>query len=443
MQRSGVWLPRPDTDDADPKPTVPPRAGRKADEFGASTYLVHGDRLDRDLPCGALFEQRFDSVAHEFRSADAIEAVFQGREKAYAYGRQGSPTIDALERKITRLEDSIGTVVFSSGMSAYDAMFATLFRSGDHVLASNFLFSNTVSLLRMYRDRWGVEVDFVDVRDKDIVVGAIRDNTVAIIVETVANPGTQIPCLEQIGALSMRHGIVFVVDNTVLSPVGFRPNTVGASLVVHSLTKLVAGHGRSLGGSVSDTGLHDWTRSRAGIDPEFQPHGPLSYLAQLRRKGRTIKGTVIGNSDAAAIAMGLETLPLRFERSARNAHTLAEHLSLHPKIDRVFHPGLSSHPQHAIARDLFRAGCPFLSFVLGDEVTPHLFLDRLGLIAIAVNLGETRTMAIPAASTIFHEMGPDMRRTMGIPENLIRLSVGIEDVEDLMRDIDSALGSRP
>ncbi len=407
-----------------------------------ATLLVHHDRLTGELPYGALFEQRFDSVAYEFADTATMEATYQGRQPGFGYGRQGSPTAAALERKITALEGGVGTLAFSTGMAAYDAVLATLLRAGDHVIASRFLFANTVSLLNSYRRRFGVEVDFVDVTDAAAVAAAVRARTVLIMVETIANPRTQVPDLAEIGRIAARDGIAYLVDNTITSPLAFQPKAVGASLVVHSLTKILGGHGRVLGGTVTDTGALDWSRSRPVIEDAYRSLGPQAYLTQLRKLGRRDKGATLASGDAGAIALGLETLALRVRQSAENARAIAQMLAAHPAVERVHYPGLASHPQHQRAQTLFRHPGYLMSFELKPNLSVAAVLDRLRVVVRASSLGDSRTLAIAPATTIFHELGPARRAEMGIAESLVRLSVGIEDAGDLIADLEAALGAR-
>ncbi|MHA7773868.1 PLP-dependent transferase [Roseibium sp. M-1] len=405
-----------------------------------ASYLVHHDRLTRNIASGALFEQRCESTAFEFNDTEALEDVYQGRRNAPGYGRQGNPTVEALESRVNLLEDGVGTIVFSTGMAAYDGVFSTLLSSGDHIVASKHLFSNTISLLTTMKERWGIQLDFVDATDAKNVRSHIQPNTVAVLVETIANPGTQIPDLEAIGVMCRESGIVYIVDNTVTTPIGFSPKTVGASLVINSLTKAIAGHGRSLGGSVTDTGLIDWLDCRAKIEPEFRGRGSLAYVAQLKKRGRSNKGSMMSSSDAFLISMGMETFPLRVDRSCSTAVKIAQFLADHPCVDGVSYPGLSGHPQNDRAKTLFSNAGALLTFNL-NNIRPSLVLDRLSLIVTCSSLGDTRTLAIPPASTIFSDLGSESRREMQISDTAIRLSVGLEDPDDLIRDLEDAFSN--
>jgi O-acetylhomoserine (thiol)-lyase len=347
--------------------------------------------------------------------------------------------VSALEDKITRMEDGLVTLCFSTGMAAIGALAQGLLRAGDHVVSSSFLFGNTNSLWQTV-DLQGMPVSFVDPTDVANVERALQPNTRLVFVETIANPRTQIADLERIGTLCRERGILYVVDNTMTSPYLFRPNAVGASLVINALTKSIAGHGNALGGSLTDTGLFDWTQF-PNIASSYKRFPPQHWgMAQLRAKALRDFGGALGPEAAHHIAVGAETMALRIERESANALALASMLNADDRVAAVYYPGLPHHPQHAIASKLFRAYGGMLSFELKPGIDCFDYMNRLQLAVPASNLGDTRTLVIPVAHTIFHEMGPERRASMGIAESLIRVSVGIEDTEDLLEDFKQALG---
>jgi O-acetylhomoserine (thiol)-lyase len=282
-------------------------------------------------------------------------------------------------------------------------------------------------------------VSFVDATKVDAIEQAITPATRMVFVETIANPRTQIADLEKIGALCRARGILYVVDNTITSPYLFRPKKVGASIVINALTKSIGGHGNALGGSLTDTGLFDWT-AYPNIADSYKRFAPAQWgLAQLRAKALRDFGGALGPEAAHHLAVGAETMALRIERESASAMALATMLSDDERVAAVYYPGLSSHPQHAIATSLFRAYGGLLSFELKEGIDCFDYLNRLRLAIPASNLGDTRTLVIPVAHTIYHEMGPARRAKMGISESLIRVSVGIEDTDDLLEDFRQAL----
>ena len=406
---------------------------------GFTTSILHADR-ESVIEHGSLHKPLHLSVAYGYRDARELANVFQGKSQGYAYGRQGNPTAAALEEKVNRMEDGIATVCFGTGMAAIGAIMLALLRDGDHVVSSSFLFGNTNSLFNTLAAH-GNAVTFVDATDGARVEAAIRPETRLIFVETVANPRTQIADLSRIGELCARRGLLYVVDNTMTSPYLFRPKAVKASLVVNALTKYIGGHGNALGGSVTDTGLFDWTRFANIQDPYKGPKTMLWGLTQIRKKGLRDWGGTLAAEQAHHLAVGAETLSLRMDRACANAMALAQFLASRTEVRAVYYPGLDSHPQHSLAAELFAAFGALLSFELDPKLDCFDFLNRLQHVVLSSNLGDNRTLAIPVAHTIYHEMGAERRASMGIADSLIRVSVGIEDREDLLADFAQALAA--
>jgi O-acetylhomoserine (thiol)-lyase len=405
---------------------------------GFTTAILHSDR-DSPIEHGALHKPLHVSVAYAYKDAHDLAAVFQGRQAGHVYGRQGNPTTAALEAKVTAMEGGVATVSFATGMAAIGAIMLTLTRAGDHVVASRYLFGNTASLFQTLEAHGG-DVTFVDATDAAAVEAAVTPRTRLVFVETIANPRTQVADLAGIGEVCARRGLVYVVDNTMTSPWLFRPTTVGASLVVNALTKYIGGHGNALGGSVTDTGLFDWTRYPAIHDAYKGANPKLWAITQIRKKGLRDWGGTLSAEQAHHLSAGAETLALRMDRQCANALALARCLAAHPSVRAVHYPGLPTHAQHERAKTLFRAAGALMSFELADGVDPFAFLNRLRVVVLSSNLGDNRTLAIPVAQTIFWEMGRERREAMGIAESLIRVSVGIEDEADLIADVERALG---
>ena len=405
---------------------------------GFTTAILHSDR-SAPIEHGSLHKPLHLSVAYGYRDARELAAVFQNKAQGYSYGRQGNPTAAALEEKITRMEDGVATVTFSTGMAAIGAIMVALLRTGDHVVSSSFLFGNTNSLFATLSGL-GVEVSFVDATDVGAVEAALTPATRMVFVETIANPRTQVADLARIGELCALRGLLYVVDNTMTSPYLFRPKAVKASLIVNALTKYIGGHGNALGGSITETGLFDWKRYPNIHDAYKGPKPALWGLTQIRKKGLRDWGGTLAAEQAHHLAVGAETLALRLERACANALALAQYLSAHKRVRAVYYPGLPTHPQHALARELFTGFGALLSFELDPALDCFDFLNRLRNVVLSSNLGDNRTLAIPVAHTIYWEMGPERRASMGIADSLIRLSVGIEDREDLLADFAQALG---
>jgi O-acetylhomoserine (thiol)-lyase len=405
--------------------------------YGFTTTILHNDR-QKPIEHGSLHKPVHTSVTFGYADARQLASVFQGKEPGFRYGRQGNPTIAALEDKVTRMEDGLATICFATGMGAIGAVFQALLKAGDHVVSSSFLFGNTNSLWQTVAGQ-GVGVSFVDATDVANVAAAITPATRIVFVETIANPRTQVADLARIGALCKERGILYVVDNTMTTPYLFRPKAVGAGLVVNALTKSIGGHGIALGGSLTDTGVYDWSAYPNIADNYKRQPQPMWGMVQLRAKALRDFGASLGPEAAHHIAVGAETLALRMERTSSSALALASMLEADARVAAVHYPGLASHPQHALATALFRAYGPLFSFELKEGIDCFDFLNKLKLGIAASNLGDTRTLVIPVAHTIFFEMGAERRASMGIAESLIRVSVGIEDVEDLLADFQGAL----
>jgi len=405
--------------------------------YGFTTTILHNDR-QKGIEHGSLHKPIHTSVTFGYADARQLASVFQGKEPGFRYGRQGNPTVAALEDKVSKMEQGVGTICFATGMGAIGAVFQALLRAGDHVVSSSFLFGNTNSLWQTVAGQ-GVGVEFVDATDVANVAAALKPETRMVFVETIANPRTQIADLKRIGQLCAERGILYIVDNTMTSPYLFRPKDVGAGLVVNALTKSIGGHGNALGGALTDTGAYDWTRF-PNIFENYKKNPAAQWgLVQIRAKALRDFGASLAPEAAHHIAVGAETLALRMDRTSANARALAEMLEGDERVAAVYYPGLKSHPQHGIASELFKDYGSLLSFELKDGIDCFDYLNKLKLAIPTSNLGDTRTLVIPVSHTIFYEMGPERRASMGIADSLIRVSVGIEDTADLIADFQNAL----
>ena len=404
---------------------------------GFTTKIVHSDRREA-IEHGSLHKPVHATVAYGYEDARDLAAVFQGTQAGYTYGRQVNPTVEALQAKVSGMENGLQTVCFGTGMAAIGTMLFALLREGDHFVSSAFLFGNTNSLFNSFSAH-GVDVSFADATSVDAVAGAINERTRLVVVETIANPRTQVADLAAIGELCRQRGLVYVVDNTMTSPYLFQPAAVGASLVVNSLTKYIGGHGNALGGAITEMGQYDWSRFSNIYDTYRKGDAQKWAITQIKKKGLRDFGAALAPEAAHHIAVGAETLALRMERQCANTLAMARVLERHDKVQRVYYPGLESHPQHDRARQLFRHPGALFSFELIPDVDIWEFMNRLDVVVKSSNLGDNRTLAIPVAHTIYFEMGPERRASMGIDDSLIRISVGIEETDDLLDDLRQAL----
>ncbi len=402
-----------------------------------TTTTVHHDRL-LNPDSGAVHYPIVNSVLFGYDDPQDLVDIFQGKLAGQAYARQSTPTTDALQSLINNMEGGSSCLVFASGMAVIATTFFTLLKAGDHVIASQFLFGNTPSIFNTLK-RFGVEVSQVDVTDVEQVKAAKQANTKMVFTETIANPVTQVADLAAIGLWCQQENLVYMVDNTMTPSYLFQAKDVHASLITCSLTKYVGGHGTVTAGALVDTGLFDWSgydnimESFRGLPTEAQA------ITQVKKKGLRDMGACLSSDSAQMIAVGAETMALRMDKACSNAMAIASYLDNHPKIAKVYYPGLSDHPQHQRAADHFKHFGAIISFDPIASIDPIELLKELNLVISATHLGDTRTLALPVAQTIFWEMGLENRQKAGISENMIRMSVGIEDEVDLLADFKQAL----
>jgi O-acetylhomoserine (thiol)-lyase len=404
---------------------------------GFTTTILHSDRRG-SVEHGAIHKPMHASSEYAYADSRELAAVFQGKA-GFTYARQGTPTTAALEAKVSQMEGGVGTVSFATGMAALAATFFALLRAGDHLISSKYVFGNTNSLFGTLMGM-GVEVTLVDATDIENVRQALRPETRMVFTEAIANPGTQIADLRAIGDWCRQEKLVYVLDNTLATPWLCQGITLGASLVVNSLSKHIGGHGNAMGGAVTDTGLYDWS-TYANIAAPYRKGAPTSWgLLQIKKKGLRDMGGTLSAEAAHRIAAGAETLALRMEKGCSNALTLAQFLAGHPRVAKVHYPGLPSHPQHERAVDLYghRFGT-LMAIELADDLDVFEFLNKLRVLILATHLGDNRTLVLPVAHTIYYEMGAQQRALMGISDNQLRVSVGIEDTQDLIDDFVQAL----
>ena len=405
-----------------------------------ATALVHSDIKINKPQFGAVHEATNNSVLFNFDDVADLEAVFQGKQAGHVYSRSSSSSAVALQNVLCSLEGGIAATVFATGMAAISATMFSLLRAQDHIVVSRFLFGNTRSFFDQL-SHFGIDIDYVDMTNAAYVKEVLKVNTKMVFCETIANPCTQIANLPEIGQICVNNKLLFVIDNTMSPCVMFDAKAVNANLVTTSLTKYVAGHGNVLGGVVVDLGNFDW-QTFDNIDNFYKSAEPRLWgMTQIRKKGLRDMGATLAPQSAHLVSVGLETLAMRMQKSSENALSIANFLQQSEYVTHVNFPGLKCHPQHVLAKAVFEKGGYFggiLSFELSSLVDMRRFLNALQVILVATHLGDTRTLALPVATTIFYETGPAKRAEMGISDTLIRLSIGIEDVTDLVDDISAA-----
>jgi methionine-gamma-lyase len=384
------------------------------------TLAVHAGE-EPDASTGALEPPVVLSSAFAFESADDAAAQYRGERDGWIYGRWRNPTVEAFERKLAALEGAEAAVALASGMAAVHASIGACVRAGDRIVAPTSIYGETAKLMREVLPRFGIETAFVDETDLAAVERAMVAGVRVLYAETPANPQLAVTDLAALAAVAHARGAVLIVDNTFATPWHQRPLLLGADLVLHSATKAIGGHGDAIGGVVS---------------------GARERVHEVRAFGVRACGGAMSPFVAMLLARGARTLGLRMERASASALELAKRLEADARVARVFHPGLASHPQHAIAaRQMQRGFGALVAFELrgGLEAGKHLY-DRVELVTRAVSLGDVRTLLTHPATTTQASMPRDQRIASGVTDGLMRLSVGIEDVEDLWEDLSSALG---
>jgi O-acetylhomoserine (thiol)-lyase len=404
------------------------------------TNAVHASAPQSDVH-GALRTPVYDTAAFEFADSATLQGAFEGRQPAHTYSRSTNPTVEAFEQGLNTLAGGLGTVATASGMAAITEVVMALGGRDAKVVTSRYVFGNTISLLTKTLGRWGLDVQFVDMRDMAAVASAIDDRTALVFLESITNPQLQVADVAAIAEAAAGKGVPVVLDGTATTPYLFRSRDFGVAIEVLSTTKYVAGGGTSIGGAIIDTGRFDWRRHGRLADAARR-FGPHALLATLRREVHRNLGGCLAPHNAYLQSLGLETLALRVERSCANAMTVAQRLAGRAGVLSVNYPGLPGSPDHAMAQRQFgdRYG-GILTFELADKVACFRFMDNLTLIRRATNIGDNKTLALHPASTIYCEYKADELAPLGVSHRMIRLSVGIDDPDDVLEDLDRGLAA--
>jgi O-acetylhomoserine (thiol)-lyase len=405
------------------------------------TLVIHGGQLPESWS-GATLSPIFQTASHSHPTAENLSRTFGGETTDHIYMRLTNPTNRVLENKLTQLEGGKGAIVMSSGMAAVANTCMALLRAGDEFIAGDSLFMSTYLLFTKVFAKYNLKVRLVDPSDTRALAEAVTEKTRFIFIETIGNPRLDIPNLEQIARLAHQEGLPLVVDNTLATPYLCRPLELGADVVTHSTTKYLNGHGAAVGGVVIDGGTFDWSQGRF---EDFQPFvdrkGPLALLDKIWREHHINFGTTQSPFHSYLTMIGLDTLALRMERIMKNASRLAGYLKGHRSVTWVSYPGLEEHPAHSLALRQFQ-GKGFggmITFGLKDQGACFEFIKRLKLIYHLANLGDCKTLVIHPASSQYLSFDEETRLKLGIRSDLVRLSVGIEDSEDLLEDLAQAL----
>jgi O-acetylhomoserine (thiol)-lyase len=394
----------------------------------------------------------YQTTSYVFEDGDQAAALFNLERPGYVYSRISNPTVAVLEERLAALEGGVGAICTASGMAAMHVAIATLLGSGDHIVASASLYGGTVGLLAQTLPRFGINTTFVKPRDIDGFRAAIQPNTKLVLGETIGNPGLEVLDIPALSDIAHAAGVPLLVDSTFATPYLCRPLDLGADLVMHSITKWIGGHGIAIGGAVIDGGRFDWDRSgRYPMLTEPSPgyqgivfseqFGPAAFTMRARTEGLRQFGVCLSPTNAFYLLQGLETLGLRMQRHVENTAAILDFLSQHKAVAWVTHPTLPTHPDHALAQKLLPRGAgSMVSFgVRGGRAAGKKFIDTLRLASHLANVGDAKTLVIHPATTTHQQMSATQLEAAGISEDMVRLSVGIESVADIIRDLDQAL----
>jgi O-acetylhomoserine (thiol)-lyase len=404
------------------------------------TLAIHGG-FKCDERSGATAVPIYQTVSYAYRTAQELADVFAGKAPGYIYTRIANPTTTALELRLSDLEEGIGCIATSSGMAAIASVVMGLVRSGDEIIAAGGIFGGTVSFFENTLGRFGVQTKLVDAGDTEQFAKAVNDKTKLIFVETIGNPRMDVPDIPAISEVAKSINVPLVVDSTVTTPVLVRPREFGADIVIHSTSKFINGHGTAIGGALVDTGNYDWASGRfQDIADLSKKTGQLAFLAHQRSLIYRDLGGCPAPMNSFLMLQGLETLPGRMAKHCENAEKLAQYLQKHPKVRWLNYPGLPDSKFHSRVLTLFNGcGGGLLTFSLGDKQKAFSFIDSLKLAKNLANLGDAKTLVLHPSSTIFHEFTVEQQRAMGVGEDMIRVSAGIEDFEDIRQDFGQAI----
>jgi len=416
-----------------------------------ATLAVHAGQSP-DPATGSRAVPIYQTTSYLFQDADHAGRLFALKEFGNIYTRIMNPTNDVFEKRVAALEGGAAALATASGQAAETLAITTLAAAGDEIVSTTSLYGGTYNLFRYTLPRLGINVRFVDADDFDGLRAAINRKTRAVYAETLGNPKLDVTDIAQLAQIAHEHGLPLVIDNTATSPALLRPIEHGADIVLNSATKFLGGHGNSIGGVIVDAGRFDWSasgrfREFTEPDPSYhglnytQAFGPLAFILKARIQGLRDTGAALSPFNAFLILQGIETLHLRMERHSQNALAVARHLEAHPGVEWVRYPGLESSPYHERAKKYLPNGqSALLTFgIRGGYGAGKKFIDSLELFSLVANIGDSKSLVIHPASTTHQQLNEEEQRAAGVTPELVRLSIGIEDVRDILADLDQAI----
>lgn len=418
------------------------------------TLQLHVGQEQADPATDSRAVPIYQTASYVFHNSQHAADRFGLRDAGNIYGRLTNSTQDVLEKRIAALEGGVAALAVASGAAAISYTIEALAANGGHIVAQKTIYGGSANLLEHTLPGLGITTTFVDAHDLSAVEGAIQENTRAIYIETLGNPNSDIPDIDAIAAIAHKHNLPLVVDNTFGTPYLIRPIEHGADIVVHSATKFIGGHGTTLGGIIVDSGKYDWKQSGKfpGIaDPNPSYHGisfadavgPAAFVTYIRAILLRDTGATISPFNAFLLLQGVETLSLRLDRHIYNTKKVVEFLSKHPKVEKVNHPSLKDHPDHALYEKYFpNGGASIFTFeIKGGVKEAFKFIDNLKIFSLLANVADVKSLVIHPATTTHSQLTEEELLAAGIKNNTIRLSIGTEHVDDLIADLDQAFNA--
>lgn len=407
---------------------------------GFSTKCIHAGHV-KDPANGATAIPIFGSAAFSYDSAQDLADVFDGKRYGHVYSRISNPTVTSFEQRVNALEQGRGALAVSSGMAAIATVVFALTGQGDEIVAAKSLFGGTLLFFNDLISKYGVKITYVDTMDTGAYKRAINEKTRLIFLETIANPKLDVPDIKAVAEIAAQNNIPLVVDSTITTPYLFEAKKYGTAIVVHSATKYMTGNGTAIGGVFVDTGAYNWKSSKnPSLEKYAEKFGEFAFLAAARKQVLQNAGSCLSPFNAFLHCLGLETLSLRMEKHCANALAVARHFSKYPAVKSVNYPGLdNSIYKETAARQFNGKFGAIMTFSLGTKEKCFDFAGRIKIAGNLSNIGDAKTLVIHPASTIFHDCGRTEMLDAGVTDDMVRVSVGIEDVEDIIADFEQAL----
>lgn len=418
------------------------------------TLQLHVGQERPDPATDARAVPIYQTTSYVFRNSAHAAARFGLADAGNIYGRLTNSTQDVLEKRLAALEGGVAALATASGAAAITYTIQALAQAGDHIVAQKTIYGGSYNLLAHTLPQYGIRTTFVDAHDLAQLEGAIQDNTKAVYLETLGNPNSDIPDIDAIADIAHKHGLPLVIDNTFGTPYLIRPIEHGADIVVHSTTKFIGGHGTTLGGIIVDSGKFDWKASGkyapiAAPNPSYHgvsfvdAAGPAAFVTYIRAILLRDTGATISPFNAFLLLQGVETLSLRLERHAENTKKVVAFLSNHPQVEKVNHPSLPDHPDHALYERYFPngGGSIFTFEIKGGQAAAHRFIDSLEIFSLLANVADVKSLVIHPATTTHSQLSPEELLDQGIKPNTIRLSVGTEHIDDIIADLEKGFAA--